>query len=72
MTSTNHNTQLVVWEIGFDEKTVFFRLHCPVNNYSRVKLCEAAIDLMGKAWPHLRVRRNVSDNLKNLIGDGNE
>ena len=51
----------VIWRIGFDQTQDFFRLHCPELNRSRLHLCEGAIELLKKAWPHLRITREVVD-----------
>ena len=53
--------QRVIWRLGFDQKQDFFHLHCPAEDYSRVKLCDSAITLLIQAWPHLRVSRKVED-----------
>ena len=53
--------QRVVWHIGFDNKADFFRLHCPANNHSRLTLCEGAMSLLAKAWPHLTISKSLED-----------
>jgi hypothetical protein len=57
------NEKRVVWSIGFEEDQSFFHLHCPAHNTNRLSLCEAAIELLQKAWPHLHVKRVLEDDL---------
>ena len=51
----------ITWRIGFGHAPQFFALYCPEANRSRLALCEAAIALLTKAWPHLTIHREVVD-----------
>jgi len=59
--------KLILWRIGFAEKEDFFHLHCPAYNRSRVSLCEAAIFLLERAWPHLRITREEVEDGEEIL-----